>query len=112
MQKTGKYGLIVARGTGDQIQVTCEAEPFDTGDVVRFVVRTTPPDLTELLVKEITSFTDGAAIIQLTESDTLSLAAADLCYGINIIRSGEEPQALIINAPFVVVEAVARDEQP
>lgn len=111
MQTDGRQGLIIARGTGDFISVTCEAEPFENGDVVRFVVRKTPPSAQELLVKEVSTFTDGEALIQFSEADTLSFAEGNYVYGINIIRSGEDPQALIREASWIVKEAVARDEE-
>ncbi len=111
MTTDGKQGLIIARGTGDSILVTCEAEPFETGDLVRFVVRRSAADKTELLVKEVTTFSEtGEALILLTEQETLDFTAGAYVYGINIIRAGEDPRVLIREAAWTVREAVARDE--
>ncbi len=104
-------GVAIARGAGEWMTVSCEAEPFETGDVVRFVVRATPDNLQELLVKEIDVFSEGEALITLSKEDTLKLSAGDYVYGINIIRNGQEPQVLIREEKFRVQEAVARDEE-
>ena len=45
-----------------------------------------------------------------TEEETLSLEAGEYVYGVNLRRAGTEPVTVIREAPFVVQEAVARDE--
>ncbi len=111
MKKKGSNGIVIARGTGDGLYVSCPEAPFARGDRVAFVVREDAESTERLLDKQITEFTDdGKAYVSITEEDSLSLEAGEYVYGVNVIRAGAEPVALIREAAFVVEEGTARDE--
>ncbi len=110
MKKKGSQGVEIARGTGDGMYVSFPGEPLRSGDEIRFAVRP-DADGEKLLEKTVTDFTaDGKAFIGFSEEDTLSLAADEYVYGVQVIRSGAEPVDVIREAPFVVKESVARNE--
>ena len=111
LKKKGSQGVVIARGTGDGMYVSFPDAPLEAGDEIRFVVREDEENNTALLEKSITAFTDeGKAYIGFTEEETLSLEAGEYVYGVNLIRAGADPVTVIRTAPFVVQEAVARDE--
>ena len=110
MKKKGQQGVIVERGTGDGMYISLPEAPFAAGDTVVFAVRA-DDESERLFVVYVTEFDEnGRAFIGLTAADTLSLPADSYVYGVNLIRSGAEPVSIIRSAPFIVQEAVARDE--
>lgn len=110
MKKKGQQGVIVERGTGDGMYISLPEAPFAEGDVVMFAVRE-EEDSERLLVKNVIDFDEnGRAFIGFTAQDTLSLPADSYVYGVNLIRNGAQPVSIIRSAPFIVEEAVARDE--
>lgn len=111
MKKRGSQGVEIARGTGDGMYVSFPGAPLESGDEIVFTVRSDEDSADKLLEKSVTDFTgDGKAFIGFSEEDTLSLEADEYVYGVNVIRSGAEPVAVIRSAPFIVKEAVARNE--
>ena len=111
MRKKGAQGVMIARGTGDGMYVSFPDAPLQAGDEIRFVVREDEESAEKMMEKTVTAFTgDGKAYIHLTEEETLSLAAGEYVYGVNLIRAGTEPVPVIRTAPFIVQEATARDE--
>ncbi len=110
MKKKGSQGVEIARGTGDGMYVSFPDAPLENGDEIVFTVRPDAGSAEKLMEKSVTEFTDGKAYIEFTEEDTLSLAAEEYVYGVNVIRAGTTPTAVIREAPFIVQEAVARNE--
>ena len=112
MKKKGAQGVVIARGTGDGMYVSFPEAPLQGGDEIRFAVREGEDSTETLLEKTVQEFTgEGKAYISFTEEETLSLEAGEYVYGVNVVRAGTEPTAVIRSAPFIVQEAVARDEQ-
>ncbi len=110
MKKKGSQGVVIARGTGDGMFVSFPDEPLEAGDEIRFVVRE-DEDSDALMEKTIQEFTaEGKAFISFTEEETLSLEAGEYVYGVNVVRAGAEPTVVIRSAPFIVQEAVARND--
>lgn len=110
MRKKGLQGVIVERGTGDGMYISLPEAPFVEGDTVVFAVRS-DDESERLFVVNVTEFDgNGRAFVGFTAADTLSLPADNYVYGVNLIRSGAEPVSIIRSAPFIVQEAVARDE--
>ena len=109
MLKKGQQGVVVRRGTGDGMYVSLPEAPFDEGDLVRFVVRA-DDEGDPLLEKNVTEFDGGRAYIYLSPADTLSLEADSYVYGVNYARAGADPIVIIRSAPFILEEAVARNE--
>ena len=111
MKKKGAQGVVIARGTGDGMYISFPEAPLQGGDEIRFAVRE-DEDADALMEKTIQEFTaEGKAVISFTEEETLSLEAGEYVYGVNVVRAGAEPTVVIRSAPFIVQEAVARDEQ-
>lgn len=110
MRKKGQQGVIVERGTGDGMYVSLPEAPFAEGDEVVFAVRA-DEESERLFFVSVTEFDEsGRAFIGFTAEDTLSLPADSYVYGVNLIRAGAEPVSIIKSAPFIVEQAVARDE--
>lgn len=111
MKKKGSQGVVIARGTGDGMYVSFPGSPLESGDEIVFAVREDAESADKLVEKTVTEFTaEGKAYISFSEEETLSLEAGEYVYGVNVIRSGAEPVTVIREAPFVVQEAVARNE--
>ena len=109
MLKKGQQGVIVRRGTGDGMYVSLPEAPFETGDLVRFVVRA-DDEGDPLLEKNVEEFDEsGRAFVYLSPADTLSLEADSYVYGVNYSKNGADPIVIIRSAPFVLEEAVARN---
>lgn len=84
------FNLSYVRGDTDSITVTCADDPFSAGDAVRMSISqsTTSP---RLLFYEVTSFTDGAAVINLG-AETGELAFGTYYYDIEITRANGNVQ--------------------
>ena len=80
--------LSMVRGDTEAIKVSVtedgSARPLVEGDTVYFTVKRTLNTTEKSLQKTITSFTDGAAVINISASDTSSLAFGDYLYDIQI----------------------------
>lgn len=80
--------LSMVRGDTEAITVTLSEDGTPTnfveGDTVYFTVKRTLNTTEKSLQKTITSFTDGAAVINIAASDTSSLAFGDYQYDIQI----------------------------
>ncbi len=84
------FNLSYVRGDTDSITVTCADDPFSAGDAVRMSISqsTTSP---RLLFYEVTSFTDGAAVINLG-AETGELSFGTYYYDIEITRANGNVQ--------------------
>ena len=111
MKKKGAQGVVIARGTGDGMYISFPDAPLQGGDEIRFAVREDEDSTEALLERTVAEFTAGGkAYISFTEEETLSLEAGEYVYGVNVVRAGCEPTVVIRSAPFIVQEAVARND--
>ena len=75
--------IKMTRGDSEAITVSCEQQPFETGDKVTFTVRKSKKDPTKFIQRDVEKFTDGKALIAIEPSDTAGMEFDNYIYDIH-----------------------------
>lgn len=69
--------------------------PFLEGDIVHLTVKTAPTDVEHVFQKEVTSFVDGKAIIEIDPIDTNGIAVQSYFYDIQLTTAAGKVTTLV-----------------
>lgn len=102
--------IKMIRGDSEAITVSCEQQPFETGDKVTFTVRKSRKDTTKHIRKDVTEFVEGKALITIDPQDTDNLEFGDYIYDIQITRADGTVKTIVRPAVFTVELEVSYDD--
>lgn len=107
--KASGTNLSMIRGDDETITVTLSGYTLGEGDVITFGVKKDVEDTAYLIHKQITEFTDNAAVINIDHADTRNLAFMDYFYDIQIKFASGKIRTLIKASRFTINEEVVTD---
>ena len=95
--------ITMVRGDTAVFTLTLKDYVLSDGDQVKFTVKRNPNESKAYITKTITEFTDGKAIITLTESDTKSMDDGDYLYEVECRLQGGVVDTVITSTKFVLI---------
>ena len=102
--------ISMIRGDTESLTVSItedgEAKDFVDGDTVYFTVKANKETTTKTLQKTVTSFTDGAAVIEIAHADTSSLTVGIYDYDIQATFADGTVKTVIGPAYFELLPEV------
>lgn len=104
--------IEIVRGTSNTISIAvtdANGDPYTlaTGETLLFGVKEDPGDKDPLIIKPVTSGTEGVYIVELAPSDTIELEYGRLVYDVGL-QSGEDYFNIIETGPFVIKPNVTK----
>ena len=109
--KVDGTNLSMTRGDSETITISCEAKPFQEGDVIRFTVKKDVFSKAKEMEKVVTVFTEGGkAIIEIHPEDTKGMAFGRYRYDVQLTTAAGNVTTIVKPSDFCLTEEVTCDE--
>lgn len=114
MEVNGK-NLTITRGDSESLTIRCldkvtkDPIPFQTGDTIYFTVKTSTGTTIKSLQKVITSFSVGAAVVDILPADTQGLKGGTYVYDIQWNKQNGQVKSIVKTSKFIIDEDVTSE---